>query len=69
MALLTDFRKVVNWVTVPAGREPGAITSKLFRHTYCSPRLATLDRGARVSAAIRGPVRRYGSRGYVRWTR
>ena len=40
---------MVNWVTVPAGWELGAITSKLFRHTYCSARLATLDRGAPVS--------------------
>jgi integrase len=48
-AMLTDFRKVVNRVTVPAGWAPGAITSKLFRHTYCSARLATLDRGAPVS--------------------
>lgn len=48
-AMLTDFRKVVNRVTVPAGWEPGAITSKMFRHTYCSARLQTVDRGAPVS--------------------
>ena len=48
-AMLTDFRKVLNRVTVPAGWESGAITSKMFRHTYCSSRLATLDRGAPVS--------------------
>jgi integrase len=47
--MLTDFRKVLNRVTVPAGWESGAITSKMFRHTYCSARLATLDRGAPVS--------------------
>jgi integrase len=47
--MLTDFRKVLNHVTVPAGWESGAITSKMFRHTYCSARLATLDRGAPVS--------------------
>jgi integrase len=47
--MLTDFRKVLNRVTVPAGWESGAITSKMFRHSYCSARLATLDRGAPVS--------------------
>jgi hypothetical protein len=47
--MLTDFRKVLNRVTVPAGWESGAVTSKMFRHTYCSARLATLDRGAPVS--------------------
>jgi integrase len=46
--MLTDFRKVVNRVTVPAGWEPGAITSKMFRHTYASSRLRTVDRGAPV---------------------
>jgi integrase len=47
--MLTDFRKVVNRVTVPAGWEPGAITSKMFRHTYASSRLQTVDRGAPVA--------------------
>ena len=47
--MLTDFRKVVNRVTVPAGWEPGAITSKMFRHTYGSSRLQTVDRGAPVA--------------------
>lgn len=47
-SMITDFRKVVNRVTVPAGWESGAITSKMFRHTYCSARLQTLDRGASV---------------------
>jgi integrase len=47
--MLTDFRKVLNRVTVPAGWEAGAITSKMFRHTYCSARLQTVDRGAPVS--------------------
>jgi hypothetical protein len=35
-AMLTDFRQVVNRVTVPAGWKPGAIASKMFRHPYCS---------------------------------
>jgi integrase len=47
--MLTDFRKTLNRVTVPAGWTPGAVTSKQFRHTYCSARLQTLDRGAPVS--------------------
>jgi integrase len=48
-AMLTDFRKMVNRISIPAGWEAGAITSKMFRHTYCSARLATLDHGAPVS--------------------
>jgi hypothetical protein len=33
---------VLDRVTVPAGRESGAITFKMFRHPYCLARLATL---------------------------
>jgi integrase len=47
--MLTDFRKVVNRVSVPAGWEAGAITSKMFRHSYASSRLQTVDRGAPVA--------------------
>jgi integrase len=47
--MLTDFRKTLSRVTVPAGWTPGAITPKQFRHAYCSARLQTLDRGAPVS--------------------
>jgi integrase len=45
-AMVTDFRKMVNRVSIPAGWEQGTITSKMFQHPYCSARLATLDRGA-----------------------
>ncbi|HET7599044.1 MAG TPA: site-specific integrase, partial [Gemmatimonadales bacterium] len=47
--MVTDFRKALNRVTVPAGWGEGAITPKMFRHTYCAARLQTLDRGAPVS--------------------
>src|SRR6059036_3603177 len=36
-------------VAVRAGWKPGEIRSKMFRHTYCSARLQTLDQGATVS--------------------
>ncbi|MGH7513303.1 MAG: tyrosine-type recombinase/integrase [Gemmatimonadales bacterium] len=48
-AMVTDFRKMLQRVSILAGWEPGAITSKMFRHTYCSARLATLDYGAPIS--------------------
>jgi integrase len=48
-ALLTDFRKLLDAVAVRAGWQPGEITPKMFRHTYCAARLQTLDHGAPVS--------------------
>jgi integrase len=47
--MITDFRKVLDVVAKMAGWKAGAIGSKMFRHTYCSARLQTLDRGAPVS--------------------
>jgi integrase len=48
-AMITDFRKSLDRVATAAGWQAGEITSKMFRHTYCSARLQTLDRGAPVS--------------------
>src|SRR5690242_16523993 len=48
-AVLTDFRKLLDVVAMRAGWKPGEIRSKMFRHTYCSARLQTLDAGAPVS--------------------
>jgi hypothetical protein len=67
-AMLNDFRKVLNRVSIPAGfsepvRKGGEVVKdqrgrpklrrtagmKMFRHSYCCARLATLDRGAPVS--------------------
>jgi len=48
---LGDFRKTLSAVTALAGL-PGEITSKVFRHTYCSARLQTLDRGEPVSVDL-----------------
>ena len=48
-ALITDFRKALDVVAGRCGWEKGEIRSKMFRHTYCSARLQTLDGGAPVS--------------------
>jgi integrase len=48
-AMLTDFRKALDRVSIRAGWKAGEITPKMFRHTYCAARLATVDRGAPVS--------------------
>ena len=48
-AMIRDFRKALDAVAMRAGWARGEIRSKMFRHTYCSARLQTLDRGAPVS--------------------
>ena len=48
-ALITDFRKALDAVAGRCGWAKGEIRSKMFRHTYCSARLQTLDAGAPVS--------------------
>jgi len=48
-SLITDFRKALDVVAMRAGWNKGEIRSKMFRHTYCSARLQTLDGGAPVS--------------------
>jgi integrase len=50
--MLTDFRKLLDAVAARAGWEPGDIRSKMFRHTYASARLQTLDSGAPVSTFV-----------------
>ncbi len=55
-APLTDFRKLLKHVVALADppirtRLGRGITPKIFRHTYCTARLETLDRGAPVSMA------------------
>ena len=47
--MLTDFRKLLDAVAVRAGWNAGEITPKMFRHTYASARLQTMDHGAPVS--------------------
>jgi len=47
-SLITDFRKALDVVAMRAGWSKGEIRSKMFRHTYCSARLQTLDGGAPV---------------------
>ncbi len=47
--MLTDIRKTLDAIAELAGWEKGQIRTKLFRKTYCSARLQTLDNGAPVS--------------------
>lgn len=46
---ILDFRGTLNRVAVRAGLAAGSVTPKMFRHTYCSARLQTMDRGEPVS--------------------
>jgi len=46
---IKDFRKALDAVAGRCGWQKGEIRSKMFRHTYCSARLQTLDGGAPVS--------------------
>jgi integrase len=48
-AMITDIRKALDAAGKLVGWEPGEIRTKPLRHTYCSARLQTLDRGAPVS--------------------
>jgi integrase len=47
-AMIDDFRKLLDNVADGLWAE-GEVRSKMFRHTYCSARLQTLDHGAPVS--------------------
>jgi integrase len=47
---LGDFRKALGQVCARAGWKPGEITTKVFRHAYCTARLQTTDRGQDVGA-------------------
>jgi integrase len=74
--MLTDFRKLLDAVAVRAGWKAGELTPKIFRHTYASARLQTMDHGAPVSIftvsrelghGSEAPVKRiYGHLGTVR---
>ncbi len=46
-------RKLFDAVAIRAGRKPGEIRSKMFRHTYCAARLQTVDQGAPVAVEYR----------------
>ena len=47
--MLTDVRKMLGRVAKLAGWERGEIRTKMFRHTYATARLQTLDRSQPVS--------------------
>jgi hypothetical protein len=44
-----ELRKIFDRVPVRGGWKAGDIRSRALRHTYCAPRLQTLDSGAPVS--------------------
>lgn len=48
-AILVDPRKLLDAIAVRGGWKAGEIRAKALRHTYCSARLQTLDRGAPIS--------------------
>lgn len=47
--VVTDIRKSLDGIAELAGRQRGEIRTKIFRHTYCTARLQTTDRGAAVA--------------------
>lgn len=47
--MINDLEKMLDGIARFTGWEEGSIRSKMFRHTYCSARLQTLDRGAPIS--------------------
>ena len=47
--MLGDIRKALDAIAVQAGWAAGEIRSKMFRHTYATARLQSLDNGAPVS--------------------
>jgi integrase len=78
-AMLKDFRKVLDHVAIAAsfyelvrdentGEEVkrGTVRSKMFRHTYCSARLQTLDQGAPISVYTVGRELGHGGESLVK---
>jgi integrase len=47
--MITDSRKMLDAIGARAGWKPGEIRWKVFRHSYCSARLQTLDAGHPVA--------------------
>ncbi len=63
--MLTDFRKPLDAIAARCGWKAGEVRSKMFRHTYCSARLQTLDRGAPVQPWTVGQEMGHGGRALV----
>jgi integrase len=61
-----DLRKQLAGIAALAGLTAGSLTTKVFRHTYCSARLATLDRGEPVSLDVARREMGHGDEGLVR---
>ncbi|MFN0178968.1 MAG: tyrosine-type recombinase/integrase [Gemmatimonadales bacterium] len=61
-----DLRKQLGSIARLAGLAPETLTTKVFRHTYCSARLATLDRGEPVSLDVVRREMGHGDEGLVR---
>lgn len=63
--LVGELRKQLDAVAARAGWEKGEIRTKMFRHTYCSARLQTVDGGAPVSGFTVGRERGHGGMNLV----
>ena len=61
-----SFSRVLDQLAEYAGWKAGEIRSKMFRHTYCSARLQTLDHGAPVSPYTVGRELGHGGDALVR---
>ncbi len=64
--MVTNFDGSLDQMAVRAGWLAGEIRTKMFRHTYCSARLQTLDHGAPVSAYSVGRELGHGGDALVR---
>ncbi len=64
--MVRDLRKSLDYIGGRIGYEPGEIRSKMFRHTYCSARLQTLDRGEPVAEFTVVKEMGHGGSGLVR---
>ncbi len=65
-AMLSDWRGTLDRVATRAGWKRGEVRSKMFRHSYVSARLQTLDGGAPVSPFTVGREMGHGSEEMVR---
>jgi integrase len=64
--MVRDVRKQLDAIAERAGWKEGEIRSKMFRHTYCSARIQTLDNGAPVSIFTVGRELGHGGDSLVR---
>lgn len=65
-SMVTNFDKTLDTVAARAGWKAGEIRAKMFRHTYCTARLQSLDQGAPVSPYTVGKELGHGGDALVR---